>query len=52
MTIDHAELAGKLPQIHKDPFDRMLIAQAVYENLTLVTRDEWICKYDVKILKA
>lgn len=52
MTTDHAELAGKLPQIHKDPFDRMLIAQAVYENLTLVTRDEWIFKYDVKILKA
>jgi PIN domain nuclease of toxin-antitoxin system len=52
MTIDHAELAGKLPHIHKDPFDRMLIAQAVYENLTLVTRDEWIFKYDVKILKA
>lgn len=52
MTIDHAELAGKLPQIHKDPFDRMLIAQAVYENLTLVTRDEWIFQYDVKILKA
>lgn len=52
MTIDHADLAGKLPQIHKDPFDRMLIAQAVYENLTLVTRDEWIFKYDVKILKA
>ena len=47
MTTDHAELAGKLPQIHKDPFDRMLIAQAVYENLTLVTRDEWIFNLNV-----
>jgi len=52
MTMDHAELAGKLPLIHKDPFDRMLVAQAVYENLTLVTRDEWIGKYDVKIMTA
>lgn len=52
MTMEHADLAAKLPKIHKDPFDRMLIAQAVYENLTLVTRDEWIFKYDVKILKA
>jgi PIN domain nuclease of toxin-antitoxin system len=52
MTMEHAELAGKLPHIHKDPFDRMLVAQAVYEKLTLVTRDEWIGKYDVKIITA
>jgi PIN domain nuclease of toxin-antitoxin system len=52
INLHHAELAGKLPDIHKDPFDRMLIAQAVYEKLTLVTRDETISKYDVKILKA
>jgi PIN domain nuclease of toxin-antitoxin system len=52
INLHHAELAGKLPDIHKDPFDRMLIAQAVYEKLTLVTRDEIISKYDVKILKA
>lgn len=52
INLHHAELAGTLPDIHKDPFDRMLVAQAVYEKLTLVTRDEKISRYDVKILKA
>ena len=52
INYDHAELAGKLPDIHKDPFDRMLIAQAITERLRLVTRDEWIARYDVEILKA
>ena len=52
INLHHAELAGKLPNIHEDPFDRMLVAQAAYEKLTLVTRDEKISKYDVKILKA
>ena len=48
----HAELAGRLPAVHRDPFDRMLIAQALTERLTLVTRDELIHQYDVPILKA
>ena len=52
INYDHAELASKLPNIHKDPFDRMLIAQAIVEKLTLVTRDELISKYELKILKA
>ncbi|MCF6267718.1 MAG: type II toxin-antitoxin system VapC family toxin [Desulfuromusa sp.] len=52
ITHNHAELAAQLPLIHKDPFDRMLIAQSKNENLTLVTRDEQICKYDVNILLA
>ena len=49
---DHAQLAGKLPDIHKDPFDRILIAQAIIEKFTLVTRDELSAEYDVAILKA
>jgi len=49
---DHAQLAAKLPYIHKDPFDRMLIAQAIIEKLVLLTRDESIAKYNVNILKA
>ena len=49
---DHAQLAGTLPYIHKDPFDRMLIAQTIIEKLVLLTRDEPIAKYNVKILKA
>ncbi|MBU0992278.1 MAG: type II toxin-antitoxin system VapC family toxin [Proteobacteria bacterium] len=52
INLNHAQLAGKLPHIHKDPFDRILIAQAVHEKLTIVTRDESIFQYDVKILKA
>jgi len=38
--------------IHPDPFDRMLIAQAICEELTLVTRDEEIRKYEVPVLLA
>lgn len=52
INYDHAELAGRLPDIHKDPFDRMLIAQAIIERLTLVTRDKSIAQYDVDILTA
>ena len=52
INYDHAELAGQLPDIHKDPFDRMLIAQAIIERLTLVTRDKSIARYDVDILTA
>ena len=52
MNFDHAKLAGELPDIHKDPFDRMLIAQAMIEKLTLVTSDNLIAKYDVSLLKA
>ena len=52
INLDHAQLAGKLPHIHKDPFDRMLIGQAIVEKLVLLTRDESIAKYNLNILKA
>ena len=44
----HAYAACGLPLLHKDPFDRMLVAQAVTEDLTLVTSDEKIRQYAVK----
>ncbi|WP_328372332.1 type II toxin-antitoxin system VapC family toxin [Micromonospora zamorensis] len=47
---DHAVVAGQLPLIHRDPFDRMLVAQALCEGLTLVTRDDRIQKYEVPVL--
>jgi PIN domain nuclease of toxin-antitoxin system len=50
ITARHAIKAGRLPAVHRDPFDRMLIAQAQCEGLTLVTRDAEIQKYDVPIL--
>jgi PIN domain nuclease of toxin-antitoxin system len=50
MTAMHSIAAGRLPAIHRDPFDRMLVAQAKAEALTLVTRDEQIAKYDVSLL--
>lgn len=50
ITNAHAILAGRLPLHHRDPFDRMLVAQATVEGLTLVTRDPGIHKYDVGVL--
>lgn len=46
----HAVAAGKLPEHHRDPFDRMIIAQAQCEQLTLVTQDAQIRRYEVSIL--
>jgi PIN domain nuclease of toxin-antitoxin system len=47
---DHAIAAGRLPLIHRDPFDRMLVAQARCEHLTLVTADHHCRQYDVAVL--
>lgn len=46
----HAEQSAKLPLHHKDPFDRMLIAQATLEGLTLVTHDKQFEAYAVPTL--
>jgi PIN domain nuclease of toxin-antitoxin system len=46
----HAKLAGELPLIHRDPFDRMLIAQALIEKLVLVSSDLEIPKYGVPVV--
>ncbi len=52
MTARHALAAGTLPRHHQDPFDRMLIAQARVEGLTVVTRDPAFRAYGVAILPA
>lgn len=49
---DHAVAVRDLPWHHKDPVDRLLIAQARCEGLTLVTADQAISAYDVPILSA
>lgn len=46
----HASLAGRLPFHHRDPFDRLLIAQAMLEDLTVVTRDHQFGLYDLPVL--
>jgi len=45
----HAVEAGGLPPLHRDPFDRMLIAQARCEGLTLLSRDPQVQRYDVAL---
>lgn len=50
ISAEHARQAGRLPLHHSDPFDRVLIAQAQTESLTLVTRDEAFGQYDVATL--
>jgi len=49
ITLDHIEALSRLPDIHKDPFDRLLIAQAVHENLIIVTGDLTIIEYPVSV---
>lgn len=49
---EHALAVEKLPYYHKDPFDRILIAQALVENLTLITSDQKIWKYKIPLIKA
>jgi PIN domain nuclease of toxin-antitoxin system len=49
IEIEHVLLAGMLPQHHADPFDRMLIAQAQHEGLTIVSVDSQIRKYAVSV---
>ena len=48
-TAHISALAG-LPEIHKDPFDRMLVAQSAAEGLSIVGSDEWIGRYAVKVV--
>jgi PIN domain nuclease of toxin-antitoxin system len=45
VTGAHVAALASLPPIHKDPFDRMLVAQAIVEGLTLVTSDPAVAKY-------
>lgn len=48
----HAREAGRLPPLHSDPFDRMLVAQALLEGLILVTADEEVMGYGVPTIDA
>jgi PIN domain nuclease of toxin-antitoxin system len=52
VTWPHAESADLLPRLHGDPFDRMLVAQALTEDLVLLTRDPLVRQYDVATMPA
>ena len=52
ISAEHAERAPALPAHHRDPFDRMLVAQAQLESLSLLTGDSAIHAYDVKLVDA
>ncbi len=51
VTSEHAAAVGSLPPIHKDPFDRLLVAQAAIEGLTLLTVDAELARYPGPIRK-
>ncbi|WP_098895144.1 type II toxin-antitoxin system VapC family toxin [Streptomyces sp. t99] len=52
VTAAHGVRAGRLPLVHEDPFDRLLIAQAQAHRLVLVTRSDWIQQYDVTVVRV
>ena len=52
VRIRHALIAGRLPSVHDDPFDRMLVAQAQAEELAVVTADPVFERYGVQVVEA
>ena len=52
VTFAHARVAVALPQHHRDPFDRMLIGEALVENLTVVSQDAAIKRYEVAVTRV
>ena len=49
---DHAVAVATLPSIHKDPFDRLLVAQAMVEGITLLTADALVAQYPGPVRKV
>ena len=52
IELEHAVRVAALPALHGDPFDRMLVAQAMLEGLTLVTADLHLAQYGARLLDA
>ncbi len=50
VTARHADLVASLPLHHRDPFDRLLVAQATLEGLPFVSDDEWVRQYDIEVI--
>jgi PIN domain nuclease of toxin-antitoxin system len=52
ITAEHGAYVAELPSHHRDPFDRLLIAQALLEGLPILTADPQIGRYDVEVIQA
>lgn len=52
ITWEHALHLARLPELHRDPFDRLLIAQAIVEDLVIVTHDDAILRYGTAALRT
>ncbi len=52
VTVPHALAVGRLPHHHRDPFDRILVAQAIYEGCQLISRDPWVLRYGMPHIVA
>jgi PIN domain nuclease of toxin-antitoxin system len=52
ISLAHSQHAGFLPTVHRDPFDRMLVAQAQLEDLQLISADTIFAKYAVRLVRA
>lgn len=52
VTHAHALASGSLPALHRDPFDRMLVAQALSERLPIITADQAIRQYPIETIRA
>ena len=52
ITVRHGETVRSLPMLHRDPFDRLLVAQPLVEGLTLVTSDRRLAQYGVPVLEV
>lgn len=50
ISFEHTIILSDLEFIHRDPFDRLLIAQCLSENLTIITRDELIGNYNIPLI--
>jgi PIN domain nuclease of toxin-antitoxin system len=52
VTPEHAWRVKRLPDVHRDPFDRLLVAQAQAEDIPLITHDRLLERYDLRIIRA
>ncbi len=50
ISLEHASAVRSLAPLHRDPFDRILVAQALTDGLTLVSKDPWILRYGAPVV--